>query len=141
MRMNPDGTNQREYYGSNSYWPNATYWPRPIPGHPTMVSCVISGHHGVSRVGEMVLFDPARGRHEAEGAVQKIPGYGKKVVPVTMDQLVSRVWPRFAAPYPLAEPDTNLGAGKYFLACVKENEWSTWDLCLVDIFDTNILQP
>jgi formylglycine-generating enzyme required for sulfatase activity len=135
MRMNPDGTNQREYYGSNSYWPNAMYWPRPIPGHPTMVSCVISGHHGVSRAGEMVLFDPARGRHEAEGAVQKIPGYGKKVVPVTMDQLVSRVWPRFAAPYPLAEPETNLGAGKYFLACVKENEWSTWDLCLVDVFD------
>ena len=135
MRMNPDGTNQREYYGSNSYWPNAMYWPRPIPGHPTMISCIISGHHGVSRVGEMVLFDPARGRHEAQGAVQKIPGYGKPVVPVTLDQLVTHVWPKFAAPYPLAEQGTQLGAGKYFLACVKEREWSSWDLCLVDVFD------
>jgi hypothetical protein len=49
FRMNPDGTSQMEYYGSNSYWPNAMYWPRPIPGHPTMVSCIVSGHHGVAR--------------------------------------------------------------------------------------------
>ncbi|NQT41233.1 MAG: hypothetical protein HQ581_27340, partial [Planctomycetes bacterium] len=93
FRMNPDGSNQKEYYGSNSYWPNATYWPRPIPGHPTMISCVVSGHHGVSRVGEMLLLDPAKGRHEANGAVQKIPGYGKKVEPTMLDRLVVDVWP------------------------------------------------
>ncbi len=135
FRMNPDGTGQMEYYGSNSYWPNAMYWPRPIPGHPTMVVCVVSGHHGVSRVGELVLLDPARGRHEADGAIQKIPGYGKPVEPVIKDQLVSDVWPRFAAPYPLAEPVTHAGAGKYFLACVQMDPWSTWDLYLVDVFD------
>ena len=135
FRMNPDGSGQMEYYGSNSYWPNATYWPRPIPGHPTMISCVISGHHGVSRVGEFLLLDPAKGRHEADGAVQKIPGYGKKVEPTMLDRLVVDSWPKFAAPYPLAEPETNLGAGKYFLVCVKEHEHSTWDLCLADIYD------
>ena len=135
FRMNPDGSGQMEYYGSNSYWPNATYWPRPIPGHPTMISCVISGHHGVSRTGEMLLLDPAKGRHEADGAVQKIPGYGKKVEAITMDQLVIDSWPKFAAPYPLAETETNLGAGKYFLACVKRDDASNWDLCLVDIYD------
>ncbi|HYW79071.1 MAG TPA: hypothetical protein VE890_05810, partial [Thermoguttaceae bacterium] len=135
FRMNPDGTGQMEYYGSNSYWPNAMYWPRPIPGNPTMISCVVSGHHGVSRSGEMLLLDPSKGRHEADGAVQKIPGYGKKVEPTMMDQLVVDSWPKFAAPYPLAEPGTHLGAGKYFLACVKQNDASTWDLCLVDIYD------
>jgi formylglycine-generating enzyme required for sulfatase activity len=100
-----------------------------------MISCVVSGHHGVSRSGELLLLDPAKGRHEADGAVQKIPGYGKRVEPTMKDQLVSGVWPQFAAPYPLAEPETNLGAGKYFLACVKRHPWSTWDLCLVDVFD------
>lgn len=135
FRMNPDGTGQMEYYGSNSYWPNAMYWPRPIPGHPTMISCVVSGHHGVSRSGELLILDPARGRHEAQGAVQKIPGYGKPVEPVMMDQLVLDVWPKFAAPYPLAEPGTNRGAGKYFLACVQRTAASDWELCLVDIFD------
>ena len=135
FRMNPDGTGQMEYYGSNSYWPNSMYWPRPIPGHPTMISCVVSGHHGVSRAGELVLLDPARGRHEAQGAVQKIPGYGRPVEPVMLDQLVTDVWPKFAAPYPLAEPGTNRGAGKYFLACVQRTAASDWELCLVDIFD------
>jgi formylglycine-generating enzyme required for sulfatase activity len=135
FRMNPDGTGQMEYYGSNSYWPNAKYWPRPIPGHPTEIVCVISGHHGVSRVGELILLDPQRGRHEADGVLQRIPGYGKKVTPVIEDQLVTHVWPKFAAPYPLAEPKTNRGAGKYFLVCVKDHEWSSWKLCLVDVFD------
>ena len=135
FRMNPDGSGQMEYYGSNSYWPNATYWPRPIPGHPTMISCVVSGHHGVSRAGEFLLLDPARGRHEADGAVQKIPGYGQPVEPTMKDQLVTDAWPKFAAPYPLADPKTNLGAGKYFLACVQKNAWAKWQLCLVDIFD------
>ena len=28
----PDGTEQMEYYGSNSYWPNSIFYARPIPG-------------------------------------------------------------------------------------------------------------
>ncbi len=32
FHMNPDGTNQTEYYHSNSYWPNSTFFARPIPG-------------------------------------------------------------------------------------------------------------
>ena len=135
FRMNPDGTTQQEYYGSNSYWPNAMYWPRPIPGHPTMVSCVVSGHHGVSRVGELVLLDPARGRHEADGAVRKLPGYGKQVEAITKDNLIGDVWPRFASPWPLAEPETHRGAGDYFLAAVQRDAYSKWELCLVDRFD------
>ena len=135
FRMNPDGSGQMEYYGSNSYWPNSMYWPRQIPGHPTMFSCIVSGHHGVSRSGEIVLLDPAKGRHEADGAVQKIPGYGKKVEPIIKDQLVTDVWPKFAAPYPLAESGSNRGAGKYFLACIQRDEMSSWELCLVDVYD------
>ena len=77
FHMNPDGTEQREYLGSNSYWPNAFFYARPIPGHPTKVVAIISGHHGVPRMGELVIFDPALGRHEAAGAVQRIPGYGQ----------------------------------------------------------------
>ena len=29
FHMNPDGTEQMEYYGSNSYWPNALFYARP----------------------------------------------------------------------------------------------------------------
>ncbi len=130
MRMNPDGTNQMALYGSNSYWPNSTFYARPIPDHPSQFVGVISGHHGVPRMGELILFDPALGQHEADGVVQRIPGYGKKVEPIIKDQLVNDSWPRFLHPYPLS--------GKYFLAACQLDANAPWGIYLVDIFD-NIL--
>lgn len=62
MHMNPDGSDQKEYYGSNSYWPNSLFNARPLPGRPGMFAGIVSGHHGVKRLGELVLFDVNRGR-------------------------------------------------------------------------------
>jgi formylglycine-generating enzyme required for sulfatase activity/cytochrome c553 len=124
--MNPDGTGQREFYGSNSYWPNAIFYARPIPDHPTMVAGIVTGHH-VGRVGELVLFDPARGRQEADGVVQRIPGFGQKVEPVIMDKLSIDSWPKFAHPYPLSD--------KYFLVTCKPGPHDLWGIYLVDVFD------
>ena len=131
FHMNPDGTNQAEYYGSNSFWPNSTFYARPIPGHPTQVVAIVSGHHGVPRMGELLLFDPAKGRHEANGVVQRIPGYGKKVEPVIVDQLVNASWPKFLHPYPLSD--------KYFLVSCKPTPEAPWGIYLVDIFDNMTL--
>ncbi|MGD0092119.1 MAG: SUMF1/EgtB/PvdO family nonheme iron enzyme [Planctomycetota bacterium] len=133
--MNPDGSNQAALYGSNSYWPNAKYWPRPIPGRPTQLVCIASGHHGVGRVGQMLVLDVARGRQEADGVVNRIGDRGKRVEAVIEDALVSYWWPRFAYPYPLAEPKTNRGTGKYFLANCMLDEHSPWGVYLVDVFD------
>jgi len=129
MHMNPDGTDQRAYYGSNSYWPNSLFYARPVPGSGSMFVGIVTGHHGVRREGELVLFDAARGRFEADGAVQRIPGYGKKVEAITLDRLVDRSHPRFLHPYPLSD--------KYFLASC--NAAGGWGLYLVDVFD-NMLQ-
>jgi hypothetical protein len=131
FHMNPDGTGQMEYYGSNSPWPNSTYFARPIPGHPTKVVAVVSGHHGVPRMGELLVFDPALGRRDALGAVQRIPGHGVKVEPVIGDQIVSNSWPRFLHPYPLSE--------KYFLAAMQPDASSHWGIYLVDVFDNLVL--
>ncbi|GAG07420.1 unnamed protein product, partial [marine sediment metagenome] len=100
MIMNPDGTNQRSYYGSNSYWPNSTFYVRAVPNHPSQFVGIVSGHHGVAREGELILFDPTMGQHEADGVVQRIPGYGKTVEPIIRDQLVNESSPRFLHPYP-----------------------------------------
>jgi len=127
FHMNPDGTGQSEFYGSNSYWPNSIFYARPIPDHPTMVVAIVSGHHGVPRMGELVLLDPALGRFEADGVIQRIPGYGENVEPVIMDQLVDHSWPRFLHPYPLSE--------KYFLVSCKPKPDSLWGIYLVDVFD------
>ena len=64
--MNPDGTTQKEYYGSGGYWPNAIFYARPIPDHPTKVVGIVTGHH-VGRVGELVIFEPSLGRNATDG--------------------------------------------------------------------------
>jgi len=127
MRMNPDGTGQTALYGSNSLWPNSTFYARPIPDHPTKFVGVISGHHGVPRMGELIIFDPALGQHEADGVVQRIPGYGEEVEPIIRDRLVDASWPKFLHPFPLSE--------KYFLTACQLDQQSPWGVYLVDVFD------
>ena len=131
FHANPDGTQQMEYYGSNSFWPTAIFFARGVPNHPSKVVAVIGGHHDAPRQGELVVFDPALGRREADGAVQRIPGFGKPVVPVVLDGLIAASWPRFLHPYPLSE--------KYFLVSCKPTESSHWGVYLVDVFDNFVL--
>jgi len=100
--MNPDGTSKREFYGSGGYWPNGIFYARPIPNHPTKFVGIVTGHH-VGRVGELVLFDPARGRNAVEGVVQRIPDRAGKVEPLIEDRLTQDSWPKFLHPFPLSE--------------------------------------
>lgn len=131
FHANPDGSHQMEYYGSNSFWPTAMFFARPIPDHPTKVVAIVGGHHDLPRQGELVIFDPAQGRHEAGGVVQRIPGFGKKVEPVILDGLACASWPRFLHPYPLSE--------KHFLVSCRPTESSAWGVYLVDMFDNFVL--
>jgi formylglycine-generating enzyme required for sulfatase activity len=127
FQMNPDGTGQMEYYGSNSYWPASMFYARPIPGHPTKVAAIVGGHHDLPRMGDLVVFDPGKGRFEADGAVQRIPGHGRKVEPVLLDLPIAQTWPKFLHPYPLSE--------KYFLVSCKPAEDAPWGVYLADVFD------
>ena len=131
FHMNPDGSGQMALYGSNSYWPNSLFYAKPVPGHPTKLIAVISGHHGSPRMGELILFDPAKGRFEADGAVQRIPGNGQKVEPVIRDGLVEGSWPKFLHPFPLSD--------KYFLVSSQPTPQSKWGIYLVDTFDNMTL--
>ena len=129
--MYPDGREQRAMYGSNSYWPNSTFYARPIPGADSKFVGIVTGHHGVARIGELVLFDTAKGRQEATGAVQRLPGWGKKVESIIQDQLVNGSWPKFLHPWPLSD--------KYFLVAAQPTASSSWGLYLIDVFDNMLL--
>ena len=131
FQMNPDGTDQREFYGSESYFPGSFFYARPMPGHPRKVIGVAGGHHGTPRSGRLLILDPALGRRDAEGVVQEIPGCGKKVEPIVRDRLVDGVWPQFLMPYPLSE--------KYVLVAAKLTPDALWGLYLVDVFDNMTL--
>ena len=126
FHMNPDGTGQMEYYGSNSYWPASMFFARPIPGHPTKFVAVVGGHHELPRMGDLVVFDPALGRFEADGVVQQIPGHGRKLAPANLDLPIALSWPKFLHPYPLSE--------KYFLTSCKLSASGLWGISLITWF-------
>ena len=124
--MNPDGTGQAAMYGSNSYWPNSTFYPRAVPGSSTTFVGVITGHHAAGQTGKLVLFDTTRGRREVEGVVQQIPGYGKPVEPVIRDAIGGGM-PMHVTPYPLSH--------KYFLTAAQACRGENTCIYLVDVFD------
>lgn len=125
--MNPDGTNQVEHYGSGSYWPNSLFYTKALPGQSSKFVGIVTGHHGVAREGELVVFDPAQGRKETQGVVQRIPGRDNPPENVTVDQLVDNSWPKFLFPYPLDE--------EHFLVSCRMTPEEPWSLYLVDAYD------
>jgi formylglycine-generating enzyme required for sulfatase activity len=131
MVMNPDGTGQRAVYGSNSYWPNALYFARGIPGAGGKIIAIVAGYHGVPRMGELVLLDITKGWHEAAGVVQRIPGRGQRVQTTIRDKLVEHSWPKFLHPWPLSD--------KYFLVAAQLQAKAAWNIYLVDVFDNIVL--
>ena len=131
MHMNPDGTGQTEFYGSNSYWPNSLFFARPLPGSASKVAAIVSGHHGVPRMGELVILDSATNPRESAGVIQRIPGRGRAVPAVFVDKLVDKVWPKFLHPWPLGE--------NHFLVSCQPSRDAPWGIYLADTFDNLVL--
>jgi len=124
--MNPDGTDQRTYSRSGSFFPGSFFYARPLPGNSRHVIGIATGHHGVPRAGRLLILDPAQGQRDGDGIVQEIPGRGKKVDPIVRDGLISG-WPQFLMPFPLSD--------KYFLVTAKMKPDGLWGIYLADIFD------
>ena len=129
--MNPDGTGQRAFYGSNSYWPNGVFFPKQMPGEPLRVAGIVSGHHGVPRMGELVAFEPGRGRFEADGVVARAGSPDRVVKPVILDRLVDDSWPKFLNPVPMTRDA--------FLVAAKPTPQSLWGLYYADLFGNLLL--
>jgi len=131
FHMNPDGTEQTEFYGSNSYWPASMFYAKPLPGQATKFVAIVGGHHDLPRMGDLVIFDAAKGRFEADGAVQRIPGRGRKVEPAMLDLPIEQTWPKFLHPFPLSD--------KYFLVSCQPSADAPWGIYLADVFDNLVL--
>ncbi len=131
MAMNPDGTGQRSLYGSNSWFPNSLFFPRPVPGRPGLLVAILSGYHGVHRMGQLVLVDIEKGWHEENGLVLRISGRGDTIRPDTRDRLVDDDWPKFLHPFPLGE--------KRFLVAACPDPKSPWGIYYADAYDNLVL--
>ena len=169
--MLPDGRQQKALWGSGAFFPTAFKHPRPVPGHPSMILGVVSGHHSLPEAGRLMLIDPNLGSHypfrhdpvskewgvpgthveitprvypkEVTGCIQEIPGHGRDVVGHVSDNQGAEGKYTFTTPYPLNE--------KYYLTSMWLDHKGTYGLWLVDTFDNmvklydlpdaNILEP
>ncbi len=140
FQMNPDGTGQTSFYGSNSYWPNSMFYTKQIPNEPSRFVTIVSGHHGVRRMGELTLFDIKKGRSGSKGAVQRICAQEREVISkkdpkyedtLIVDNQVDQSWPKFLHPYPLSSD--------YYLVSAQLVQHGLWGIYLVDTEDNMIL--
>ena len=136
MAMNPDGTNQRAIYGSNSYWPNRLYYPREVPARPGQIIAIAAGYHGFNRAGVPVLLDTNRSGFGGEGVLQYVPG---RHVPVDhaarIDAWYAKTWPKYLHPWPLGDERRPETCGKHFLVAMQPDSKAAWGIYLVDVFD------
>jgi len=131
MVMNPDGTGQRGIYGSNSYYPNAIYFAKPLPGDSARFVFILSGYHGPHRMGQLVVLDTTRGFFEGEGIVCRISGRGEPAKREVRDNLLGDDWPKFLNPWPVTD--------KHFLVACWPSAKSNWGIYLADVFDNLVL--
>ena len=100
MQMNPDGTNQSDFYGGNSWFPTTILHARGIPGTQKAIA-VAAGHH-TRQTGKLILLDPARGRQENGGAQLVAP---ERETPAERIDQYGQKGELFQYPYPLTEND------------------------------------
>ena len=98
LSMNVDGTNQRAYYGGNSWFPTTLIHARAVPGSPLFFG-ICTGHHSL-QPGELMRFDPREGREEDQGAWQLEPLRRAKARKVDADGQQGRI---AIYPYPVDE--------------------------------------
>jgi formylglycine-generating enzyme required for sulfatase activity len=160
MTMNPDGTGQLALYGSNSWFPTAFRFAKPVPDHPTRLVGIISGHHDFGDCGRMAILDPGlasaypfRYRPTSKewgiegepiavtpdilpaaetGFVQMVPGRGKMVAGTVCDTIVGQVYRKES---PALTTHSHPLSSKYFLVSMKPMPDSLWGIYLVDVFD------
>lgn len=100
MQMNPDGTNQSDFYGGNSWFPTTILHARGVPGTQKAVA-VASGHHS-RQTGKLILIDPAKGRQENEGVQLIAP---VRETPAVKVDAYGQEGELFQYPYPLSETE------------------------------------
>ena len=99
FRMYPNGTQQTEFYGNNSYFPTTILHARGIPGTGKVLA-VLSGHHTHQR-GKLAIIDPSNGRQETSGVTLVAPV--KKLEGIIKIDRYGQSGDQWQYPYPLDE--------------------------------------
>ena len=109
MQMNPDGTQQVEYYGGNSSWPTSLHQARTIPGTQKLLA-VASGHH-TWQAGLLAEVDRRKGQEQGEGIQLLVP---RRPFPAQrIDRFPPEKGPLYQYPWPLNEHECIAGCTSF----------------------------
>ncbi len=126
MEMRPDGTGQKAFFGTNTWYPNGIYGHKELPGSKKIV-CIVSGYHDGNRCGYLGILDPSKGDRGDAPLVQIITGTPLGPRKIIEDKLTQSVLPLFTDPYPVDD--------EYFLVSVLTEEDSyEFGIYLADVF-------
>jgi hypothetical protein len=100
LQMNPDGTNQTEFYGVNSWFPTTILHARNVPGTQKALA-IATGHHS-RQTGKLIVIDPAKGRQENSGVQLVAP---PRETPAVKVDSYGQEGELFQYPYPLSETE------------------------------------
>lgn len=136
--VNPDGTLHAIYYGNNTASPGGVIDARQIPGTQTVVATFVACHD--RPWGALAILDRNKGV-DGPAAVDHIwPASARALLHHTHFDAFKKVRPRYEDPYPLADPKTLAGSGKYFL-CARTlmGDSEETGIFLIDIFGNEVL--
>lgn len=135
--VNPDGTQHSVYWGNNTASPGAVLDAAAIPGTDRVV-CVFGSCHD-RPWGALAILDRRLGLDGREGPVRTWPADAMDLVGVGDFDTFTRVYPKYEDPYPLHDPITGAGAGKYFLCARQTGEGERMGIYLLDTFGNEVL--
>jgi len=152
--MWPDGSGSTEVYGNQLEFPPVLIHGRSIPGVNHQFVATATMHHPFA-VGPIYLLNTNRNirTHEPIQSVTpdtslSIDGvggfpHGENYIHLKDGRWVAdNIGPLFSEPYPLADPKTGAGAGKYFLVnCNPDRPWNdptAYGLYLIDVFGNRV---
>jgi hypothetical protein len=153
--MRPDGTGSAEIFGDDIEFPPVFIHGRAVPGHNNLFVSTCAMHHPFA-VGPIVRLNinyPIRTHApihyltpDTGLSVEGVGGFprGENFIHRRNGRWVKdNIGPLFSDPYPLADPATGAGAGKYFLVgCNPDKAWNhptAYALYLLDEFGNRVL--
>ena len=148
--MHPDGSGSAEVYGNEIEFPPVLIHGRAIPGSNQQFVATATMHHPFA-VGPIVLVDTQKNirtqtplRWITPDTSLSIEGVGSFPRGENFIHFRGGRWvadntgPLYSEPFPLADPETGAGAGKYFLVdCNPDKPWNdptAYGLYLIDAF-------
>lgn len=145
--IRPDGTGSEEIYGDNIDNPGVFLGGHQVPGKPNLIVATGCGHEPLG-VGSIRLIDLHKNKRSKDAMISLTPDVETRGLR-GFYHFRNGKWnehdlygPFYCDPYPLADPKTHAGVGKFFLAScnphARYNDKRAYGIYLIDTFGNRV---